>query len=192
MVNIKRPNEKDIVVLIHSGDASGRKYLYCEYIRYLTAVCSRYIIEPEDVKDVLHDSFIKIFATIESFEHRGAGSLKAWLSRVVVNEALRFLKSSCRTEIVPITADEDLIADEAPDIEEIPPSVLHGMIRELPTGYRTILNLFVFEEKSHREIAELLGIKESSSASQYHRAKRMLAEKIKKYHNSNVSVSYGR
>ena len=71
--------------------------------------------------------------------------------------------------------------DEDPDSMSVPPDVIYQMIRELPDGYRTIFNLYVIEEKSHREIAQLLGIKESSSASQLHRAKAMLAEKIREY-----------
>lgn len=66
------------------------------------------------------------------------------------------------------------------------------MIRELPIGYRTVLNLFVFEGKSHKEIAGILGIKENTSASQFHRAKNLLAEKIKKYNHSNTSIAYER
>ena len=85
------------------------------------------------------------------------------------------------------------MAEDETDIEGIPLTALHAMIRDLPVGYRTILNLYVFEEKSHKEIAALLGIKENTSASQYHRAKNILAEKIRKYHNLiNVSVDYER
>ncbi len=183
--------EMEIVTDILNGDISAKKYLYCQFAPYLTGVCCRYIYEQEDVRDVLQDSFLKIFASIDSFQYRGPGSLKAWMSRIVVNVSLKHLKSVCRFDFVPIN-DGDDIMDEDPDIEGIPLSVLHKMIRELPVGYRTILNLYVFEDKSHKEIAEILNITESTSASQFHRAKKILAETIKKYNYSNLSIAYER
>jgi len=181
MADHNQPNEQEIVSLIHKGDISAKKYLYCQYARYLTGVCARYVVGQEDVRDVMQESFLKIFSSIGSFEYRGTGSLKGWMTRIVVNESLKFLKSVCRFEMIPLSPETESIADEEPDIEGIPPSELHGMIRELPVGYRTILNLYVFEEKSHKEIARALNIKESTSASQFHRAKRLLAEKIRRY-----------
>ena len=71
--------------------------------------------------------------------------------------------------------------DEDPDTEDIPTDAIYRMIRELPDGYRTIFNLHVVEGKKHKEIARLLHIAESTSASQFHRAKAMLADKLKQY-----------
>ena len=77
--------EMEIVTDILNGDISAKKYLYCQFAPYLTGVCCRYIYEQEDVRDVLQDSFLKIFASIDSFQYRGPGSLKAWiLNRCVV------------------------------------------------------------------------------------------------------------
>ncbi|MQO97995.1 RNA polymerase subunit sigma, partial [Prevotella copri] len=75
----------------------------------------------------------------------------------------------------------DDIEDEESEVERVPPAELTRMIGELPDGYRLVLNMFVFEQKSHKEIAQLLGIKESSSASQYLRAKKLLGKKVKDY-----------
>ena len=68
---------------------------------------------------------------------------------------------------------------EDPDLEQISPDELHRLISELPIGYRMVVNLYVFEDYSHRQIAELLGISERTSASQFYYAKRLLARKIK-------------
>lgn len=68
------------------------KTVYLTYIRYLAAICSRYIVNNEDVKDVLQDSFLKIFSGIASFEYRGRGSLKGWITKITVNETLKFLQ----------------------------------------------------------------------------------------------------
>lgn len=84
-------------------------------------------------------------------------------------------------ETTALSDNEMDIPDEEPDTEGVPTDVIYQMIRSLPDGYRTVFNLFVIEERSHREIAEILGIKETSSASQLHRAKAMLAEKITQF-----------
>lgn len=178
-------NEEMLLHLIRESNAAAMRTLYCRYVRYLTAVCSRYIAGDEDVKDVLQDAFLKIFSSIGSFKYRGEGSLKAWMTKIVLNEALKFLRQNSRLRFVELKAEAADIPEEAPVTEGIPASIIHAMIRELPDGYRTIFNLYIVENKSHREIADLLAIKESTSASQLHRAKAMLAEKIKRYRTYN-------
>ena len=177
-------NEELLLNLVRKGDEQAMRILYCRNIRYLSAVCSRYIYEEEDIKDELQDAFLKIFASIKSFEYRGEGSLKGWMTKITLNETLTFIKNNSRLRFVELK-QEEIDKIEEPNTEGIPPAVIHSMIRELPDGYRTIFNLYVIEGKSHKEIAELLGIKPDSSASQLHRAKAMLAEKIKKYNTLN-------
>ena len=177
-------NEELLFNLVRKGDEQAMRILYCRSVRYLSAVCSRYIYEEEDIKDVLQDAFLKIFASIKSFEYRGEGSLKGWMTKITLNETLTFIKNNSRLQFVELK-QEEIDKIEEPNTEGIPPAVIHSMIRELPDGYRTIFNLYVIEGKSHKEIAELLGIKPDSSASQLHRAKAMLAEKIKKYNTLN-------
>lgn len=173
------PAERELAELVRRKDPRGMRRFYDSYAGYLTAVCSRYIQDRADVKDVLQDAFVKIFSHIGQFEYRGAGSLRAWASRIVVNQSLKYLHSSGR-----LTYVEDLpdVPDEEPSgLQEVPPAVLQEMIRSLPDGYRTVFNLFVFERKSHKEIAALLDIKEDTSASQFFRARASLARKIKDY-----------
>jgi RNA polymerase sigma-70 factor (ECF subfamily) len=171
--------EQHLLRLARQNDPTAMELIYSTYVRYLAAVCSRYIINSEDVKDVLQDSFLKIFATIPSFEYRGKNSLKGWMTKVTVNEALKFLQRTGRMKFVEISEHD--MPEEAPDIDELTPSAIYNLIRELPDGYRTIFNLYVIENKSHKEIASLLNIKESTSASQLHRAKSLLAMKIRQY-----------
>ena len=181
--------EQELVRLLKERDSSAMKEMYCQYAEYLSAVCSRYIISQEDQRDILQDSFIKIFTSIDKFEYRDTGSLKAWASRIVVNESLKFLKQNEKFSY--IQKDEevpDVIADEDPDTEDVPAEIIQEMVRQLPAGYRTVFNLYVFENKSHKEIAQLLNIKEDSSASQLHRAKNILAKQINQY----KSVGNGR
>jgi len=174
-------SEEDLVRRVVRQDPAAIKALYGRYVGYLTAVCGRYIADDEEVKDILQDSFIKIFRSMDRFTYRGEGSLKAWMSRIVVNDALKALRRKKPLPLSPLLSD--ITEDEEPAFDRIPLDVLQGMIRRLPDGYRTVFNLYVFEDKSHKEIASLLGIKENSSASQLHHAKAQLARWIKDYIN---------
>ena len=176
-------SEAELLNLVRSGDASGMRAFYERYVGFLTAVCSRYVPDRAAVKDILQEVFVKAFDRIGSFEYRGEGSVKAWMHRIVVNDSLKFLRANGKMKYVDDLPDvEDEQMDSPPDV---PAAVVAEMIKSLPDGYRTVFNLFVFEKKSHREIAELLGIKEDSSASQFFRARAMLAKKIKEYVKKN-------
>ena len=126
-------NEEQIIRLVQSGDTTAMMSLYNLHIRYLTAVCARYLARDEDVKDALQEAFLKIFTSIGRFEYRGGGSLRAWMTRIVINEALKLLRREQRIDTVD------------------------------------------------------LRISESTSASQLHRAKALLAEKIKHYRTANAA-----
>ena len=103
---------------------------------------------------------------------------------MVINEALVYLRERRKLQFTELhEADVQLAPDEEPDPELITADQLHKLISELPDGYRTVVNLYVFEDYSHRQIAELLGITESTSASQLYYAKRLLAKKIKEILN---------
>ena len=168
------------------GDNTATEWIYRKHVRYLSALCSRYITEDEDIKDVLQESFIKIFTSLDSFKYRGEGALKAWMAKITLNETLKFVRNNSRLPIDSIDDKDMNIADgDSMETEDIPTDVLHQLIRELPDGYRTVFNLYVIDDKSHKEIAQLLGIKENTSASQLHKAKSMLARKIKHYRTIN-------
>ena len=136
------------------------------------------------MKDVFQESLIHIITHMADFDYRGVGSLKAWATRIVVNESLRFLRDTKRHELMLLDCEvPDVPEEDDPPISDVPPDVIHSMVSQLPTGYRMVFNLYVFENKSHQEIASLLGIKEKSSASQLCRAKNLLAKMIRQYNN---------
>ena len=173
--------EKHIVNLFRKGDPLAMNKLYMEYADYLTGVCARYISDEETLKDVLQESFIKIYTQIQRFEYRGKGSLKAWITRIAINEALGELQKD-KHLFVPIQEPHIKdFPDEEPDTDGVDTDTLLSFIRQLPPGYRAVFNLFVVEEKSHKEIAEMLHIQPGTSASQFARARNMLAEMIQKY-----------
>ena len=172
--------ETQILNDIKSGDRHAMEMLYRRYAGYATAVARRYVPDTNDMRDVLQDSFVKVFTNIDKFTYRGEGSLKAWILRVVANESITLLRKTSRlsfTDEVP----ENIIGEDEPEVDYMPSEILNEMIGKLPIGYRTVLNLFVFENRSHKEIATILGIKEDSSASQFYRAKKMLAHMINDY-----------
>jgi RNA polymerase sigma-70 factor (ECF subfamily) len=136
----------------------------------------------ESARDLLHDGFIRVLTQISSY--KGEGSFEGWMRRIFVNSALenyrrekqknRFLEEYGFMHANTTETPED----ELLDIENIPREEVLEMIRELPPGYRTVFNLFIFEEMSHREIAQLLGINEAASRSQFFRAKTILQKRI--------------
>ena len=189
--------EQELIKSSIRGDADARRALYDRYVQYLSAVCSRYITDRADAKDVLQEALVKIFQSLDRFEWRGEGSLRSWMARIVVNECLKFMRDNRRLDMF-VTMPElpDVPDDEDDDaeisVEDVPPDVIHSMIRELPDGYRTVFNLFVIEGRSHREIAKVLGISEATSASQFHRAKKILSKRIREYVEDLESGTVGK
>jgi RNA polymerase sigma-70 factor (ECF subfamily) len=148
----------------------------------MMTVCLRYSKEEETARDLLHDGFIRAFTQIGSY--RGKGSFEGWLRRIFVNLALENYrkekqKNRFLEEYRSLKNEEQMVPDDDPlDIGDIPREEVMGMIRDLPPGYRTVFNLFIFEEMSHREIAVMLGINEAASRSQFFRAKSLLQKKL--------------
>lgn len=178
-------SEKQTAKRLRDGDAQAMREFYALYAGRLTAVCSRYVADREDVKDVMQDSMLAIVRSIDGFEWRGSGSLLAWATRIVVSQAVAFLRKNARLDTLPLDRDVESLPTDEPQADDLPPDVLHAMVRQLPDGYRAVFNLYAVEGRSHKEIAELLGIKADTSASQYHRAKALLAQKIREYCKQN-------
>ena len=178
-----KPEER-IVCDIKYCDRAAMRRLYDLYSGYIMAIVMRYVPDKDDVPDVVQEAFIKIFTSIVQYEYRGEGTLKMWLSRVTANEALGFLRRKGNITFTDNIPDEPI--DDEPDISQITNEALTEMIASLPEGYRVVLNLYVFGQMSHKEIADELGITPSTSASQFYHAKKMLADKIKEYNKRNA------
>ncbi len=182
LVNNGKNNEQQLLADVVAGKQAAMRGLYDCYARYLSAVVARYIPDEDDLKDVLQNSFVKIFTMINKFQYRGEGSLKAWMTRIAVNESLDWIAANKQVDGFAENGYDAITDDyEEPNVDDIPMPVILEMIRHLPAGYRSVFNLYVFEGKSHREIARTLNIKEDSSASQLHRAKAILAYQINEY-----------
>jgi len=155
--------------------AVAQKALYEKYCAKMLTVCYRYAHNREDAEDMLQEGFIKVFSQIHTFENRGA--LEGWIRRIIVHTCINILKKNKK-----FTESVDLIHATSLQVrEESIPSIIQAKqvvecIRLLPIGYRTVLNLYAVEGYSHREIGTMLDIEESTSRSQYTRAKAMLED----------------
>lgn len=182
--------EEELLKAIRQGERAALKRLYDRYSGYAAAIVLRYVPDGDDMRDVLQDSFVKILTSIQQFRYRGEGSLKSWVSSIVCHKAIDFLRERKRLTFVSEIPEET--DEEEPDIEQISPEKLMELIGMLPPNYRLVLNLFVFEQVPHREIARQLGIKEKTSSSMFFRAKRMLAKLIKEASDASEPTYYGR
>ena len=157
------------------NDAIAQRELYTKYSPKMLAVCYRFAHNREDAEDMLQEGFIKVFLQIHTFENRGA--FEGWVRRIIVHTCINILKKNKK-----FNESVDIVHAIAVQVrEESIPSIIQAKqvvecIRMLPMGYRTVLNLYAIEGYSHREIAEMLNIEESTSRSQYTRAKAMLEE----------------
>ena len=171
---------EQLVGRIRQKDQRAMSQLYQIYVKRLSSVCYRYVPSEDDAKDVLQNSFVRIFTAIDTFVYHDEASFVGWMIKIVVNEALHFLRDRRRLQFVDI--QEDMVeTEDTPKAADITADELHQIISKLPDGYRTVVNLFVFEGYSHQQIADILGIDRATSASQLYYAKRLLAKRIKEH-----------
>lgn len=155
------------------GKAAAQKQLYDEFAPAMLGVCYRYTKSLQDAEDVLQDGFVRVFKFLDQYNEEG--ELGAWIRKIMVNTALNYLKKSKKYQ-------HDLLFDknELHVINNDDPEVLLNtkelaeLIRQLPTGYQAIFNLYAVEGFSHAEIGQMLGISENTSRSQYMRARHLL------------------
>lgn len=162
--------------------------LYKRYATKIFALCSRYISNPVEGNDLMHDAMLKAFERMKQYRYVGKGSLYAWLSRIAVNLAIDRLRKERRIEMVEVNdslPDPDNY-DPTDACDRIPVAELQRMIQSLPDTKRVVFNMFCIEGYSHKEIAQQLGISEKASSSLLSKAKRMLSTKINDYFNNNV------
>ena len=165
--------EQAIITGCLYNDAIAQRELYNRYSPKMLSVCYRFAQNREDAEDMLQEGFIKVFTQIHSFQNKGA--FEGWIRRIIVHTCINFLKKYKKF-------NDNVELNEAGYIqvkEETVPSLMQAKqvvecIRLLPVGYRTVLNLYAIEGYSHKEIGMMLDIEESTSRSQYTRAKSML------------------
>ena len=157
------------------NDAGAQRELYTRYSPKMLSVCYRFAHNREDAEDMLQEGFIKVFSQVHTFQNKGA--FEGWIRRIIVHTCINNLKKNKRfNESVDI-----IYANGVQVREESVPSIVQAKqivecIRLLPLGYRTVLNLYAIEGYNHKEISAMLDVEESTSRSQYTRAKQMLED----------------
>jgi RNA polymerase sigma factor (sigma-70 family) len=176
---IYRTTEDELIKGCVRRERSAQKRLYDTYSSKMYSLCCRYVKNSMEAEDVLVTAFTKILDRID--QYKGEGSFEGWIRRVVVNEALTWLR---RNRSMYLETELEA-ADREPDYQNISDHLeaedLLKMIQELPSGYRMVFNLYAIDGYSHKEIAEQLGISENTSKSQLSRARtslqKLLAER---------------
>ncbi|MBI3136377.1 MAG: RNA polymerase sigma factor [Bacteroidetes bacterium] len=156
-----------------SGNTIAQKKFYELFAKKMMGVCFRYTNNVEEAQDVLQEGFIKIFGKLSDFESKG--SLEGWVRRIMVNTALdHYRKNKKHQNDVDVDTVGYKLEKDDYTIEAITANDLLKIVQAIPEGYRVVFNLFAIEGYSHKEIAERLGVTESTSKSQYSRAKSLL------------------
>lgn len=154
--------------------------LYKQYAPMLLAICSRYVADKSEAEDILQEAFLKILKSIK--EYSGKGHFENWMKKIVVNTAIthfhREKKHYYHEEIESIN-DYELQYNLSPD-KEFEAQELQQLLERMPEGYRIIFNLYAIEGFKHKEIAAQLKIEESTSKTQYLRARNWLIKEMKK------------
>lgn len=154
---------------------TAQEEMYARYSPVMLGVCYRYAKNKEDAEDMLQEGFIKVFSQINQF--KGDGSLEGWIRKIIVHTCINNLKKNKKfSEIVSLVYAHDIKLNDYNIPSVLAAKQVVECIRLLPLGYRTVLNLYAIEGYSHKEIGRILEIEESTSRSQYTRAKALLED----------------
>jgi len=158
-------------------DRRAQKALYDKYASLMLGICVRYAKDKQEAEDVMQDGFIKIFSSIDQFSEQG--SFEGWMKRIMVNTAISNYRKNLK-HYYQVDIDEPNIKAISDNWEpsEYSHEELMGVIKSLPEGYKMVFNLYAIEGYKHKEIADMLGIDETTSKSQYSRAKKQIQSKL--------------
>jgi RNA polymerase sigma-70 factor (ECF subfamily) len=175
---IKKYPHLDLINRCKNNDRQSQHKIYELYAKPMFNVCYRIINQHEEAEDVLQESFIKMYKQINSY--REDSTFGAWFKRIVVNNSLNHLKKREREliqiENIAYEADKEYVENDTEDIPKATIVEIQNAMELLPEGYRIVFTLFLFEGYSHKEIADRLGISESTSKSQLNRSKKKMKE----------------
>jgi RNA polymerase sigma-70 factor (ECF subfamily) len=170
--------EFELACAYQKGLPSAQNILYRKYAQTILILCLRYIAAREDAQEVLADVFVDAFKHFPTFVYVGKGSVRAWLSRIAVNRCLMQLRKK-NLHFEEMKEEYQSRAENTETaIDGLSAKELMQLIHRLPPGYRTVFNLYVFEELPHKEIAMLLGITENTSKSQLYKARQLLQKQL--------------
>ena len=164
------------------GNRKSQKVLYDRLAPRMFSLCIRYVGDRELAEDVLQDGFITLFTRLDSY--KGDGSFEGWARKIFVTTALMNLR---KKDALKMSEELEVVrgmkADTTTQMQNIGYKDLMNLVTQLPPGFRTVFNLYAVEGYSHKEISEMLGINETTSRTQFSRARSWLQNKIKEIEN---------
>ncbi len=179
-------SEQELIDGCRKGNRSLQNALYERYCRKMMVVCLRYSKTTAEAEDILQEGFVKVFNGLKDFRHES--KLETWITRIMVNTALNQQRK--KLYLYPMVDVDDMdIPDNEISVAGVHFTQLLEMIQSLPHGCQIVFNLFAMEGYNHKEIAQMLGISEGTSKSQYARARGLLQQKLAK--ESSYFVRYG-
>jgi len=170
--------EQEIIQGCRQKNRKAQQALYDKYSPKMFGICKRYVKNYEDAEDVMVDALFKAMTKIDMFGEKG--SFEGWIRRIVVNEALMHIRKNHNFKLTVELTNIDIKTEVTIENELAAQDILH-LLTKLPTGYRTVFNLYVVEGFKHREIAEQLGISINTSKSQLILAKKKLQALVKEH-----------
>ncbi len=168
------------------GKDAYQHEVYKRYSPKMFGVCLRYCASREEAEDVLQDGFVKVFSKMDTF--RFNGSFEGWIRRIMVNTALKNKYITMKAHEVNTLEGIDYPTNDESQISKMSVKDLMNLVNELPPGYKIVFNLFAIEGYSHKEISEMLNIQETTSRTQYLRARQFLREKLEKIQKNEYRV----
>jgi RNA polymerase sigma factor (sigma-70 family) len=178
--------EQELIDGCRKGDRSFQRALYDRFSRKMLVVCLRYSKSSAEAEDILQEAFVKVFQGIKDF--RQESKLETWITRIMVNTALNAQRK--KLYLFPMVDVEDTnLTEEEVSVTGMNVQDLLDMIQSLPQGCQVVFNMFAIEGYSHKEIADMLGISEGTSKSQYARARSLLQNKLMK--ETSYYTKYG-
>jgi len=180
-------NNERLIKKSSQGNQRAQKILYEKYIGLLYSVVFRYVKSETDAEDILLQAYLKIFNKLKDFEYLNEKAFVGWIKRIAINEALMFKRKdfSALFKVEDLSAAGDLMA-VSPDL--VGENELIEIIGELPDGYRTVFLLHVVDGYSHKEIAKNLKIAESTSRTQFFKARNLLQKKLGNYYGTAMGT----
>ncbi len=168
---------RDIIELSKAGHDKAQYQLYKLYSKAMFNICCRMTNNYAEAEDLLQESFLEAFMKLESFRYES--SFGAWLKRIVVNRCINHLKKRRAQLIFTDSVPENTYEEEDTDSLQLDIKRIHYAMEQLPDGYRVVFSLYLIEGYDHSEIAQIMGISESTSKSQFSRAKQKIKDIIK-------------
>ena len=170
-------NLQQLLIASGKNNLTAQKEVYMHFARSMFLLCRRYLKTDVEAEEVMMTGFLKFFQSLGGFQYRSDGETAACLRKIMVNECLMQLRKF--NSFLQLAGDDlpDLPADNLV-LDHLSATEIFTLISQLPTGYRTVFNLFVVEDLSHKEIAAALGISEGTSRSQLNKARQLLQQKL--------------